>query len=101
MKLESRQPRDFSPESRGQTLPTRVIEQSPNLNQCRLDISGIGPPAWSSFLLLADRGWMGQFADQHFPIQPRALARFIQQPRLGLLIRVPVFVPNAFEVLLP
>ena len=57
------------------------------------------PLAWPSFLLLADGGWMGQLADQHFPIQPRALARFVQQSGLRLFAGVPIFFPNSFEIL--
>ena len=52
-------------------------------------------PSGPSFLLLPDRGGLGQLADQHLSIQPRALTRFIQQPSLGPLIRVPILVPNA------
>jgi len=41
----------------------------------------------------------GQLADQHFPIQSRALARFVQQPGLGPLSGVAIFFPNSFEIL--
>ena len=99
--LSSAQPRDFRAQRRRQTLSTRVIEQFPDLGQCRLHLSGVGSLAGPSFLLLADRGGMRQFADQHLSIQPRALPGFIQQPRLVPFICVPILLPNAFQILLP
>ena len=39
-----------------------------------------------------------QLADQHLPIQPRALPRLIQQPRLVLFICVPILLLNAFQI---
>jgi len=81
------------PQHRRQPLAAGIVEDLPDLHQGRQHLHSVGRlprrplPAHSHF------GRMGQLADQHLPVQMRALARFVQQALLLLLVGSPVFFP--------
>lgn len=43
---------------------------------------------------------MRQLPDQHLPAQPRSLPRFVQQPRLPLLVGLAILLSDAGQILL-
>ena len=87
------------PQRRRQPLTAWKVEHLPCPDERHSHRTVIGRRSGPSLLLDSQLWRMRQLANQHLAVQPRASPGFVQQPGFRLLVRVPILLPNARQVL--